>query len=312
MAVMDALVVAAVTAVAAGQHGAISVDQLRRCGMSSRRQRAAVAGGWLTQVEPRVLVVSGSGDSWHRRVQTGLLALAGAGWVSHEAAAALHRFDRAIDGAVEFTVLRSSRGRTCRSRVHTTDSVGPLDLVTVDGFRCTSATRTIIDLAHVGIARTRLEAAIDSAVRDGLTAPIVLERRLGELRGRGRWGARRLDRLLIDSGGESVLERRFLRLLRDAGLPRPETQVVQRRDGRHVGRVDFLFRDHGLVVEVSGGMGHSTPTERGRDAQRRNELQDIGLTVYEYTWTHVTERSAWVASTMRERLSRASASSGTT
>ena len=84
----------------------------------------------------------------------------------------------------------------------------------------------------------------DSAVRDGLTAPVVLERRLAQLRGSGRWGVRRLDRLLIDSGGESVLERRFLRLLRDAGLPRPETQVVQRRGGRHVGRVDFLFRDH--------------------------------------------------------------------
>jgi hypothetical protein len=172
--------------------------------------------------------------------------------------------------------------------VHTTAVVGPLDLVTVDGFRCTSATRTIIDLAHAGTAEVRLEAAIDSAVRAGLTAPIVLERRLGQLRGRGRWGARRLDALLIDSGGESLLERRFLRLVRAAGLPRPETQVVQRREGRHVARVDFLFPQHRIVVEVSGRLGHSTPTERSRDAQRRNELQDIGMTVYEYMGTRDT------------------------
>lgn len=161
--------------------------------------------------------------------------------------------------------------------VHTATVVGHADLVTVSALRCTSATRTIIDLAHAGTPPARLEAAIDSAIRLGLSSPVVIERRLDELRGPGRWGARHLDRLLVDIGGESLLERRFLQLVREAGLPRPSTQVVQRHDGRHVARVDFLFEAAGVVVEVTGRLGHSSPADRDRDAQRRNELLDLGV-----------------------------------
>ncbi len=258
--------------------------------MTAKAQRTAIAAGWLALVEPTVVVVAGSPDSWYRRLWSGLLRLNGKGWVSHEAAAGLLGFDRARTEAVEFTVFRRSRKLTCSATVHTTEQVGPHDQITVDGLRCSSATRTIIDLARARIPNRRLEAAIDSAVRLGLSAPVVLERRLAELRGPGQWGARALDRLLIDSGGETVLERRFLELMREAELPRPTTQAIQRRDGRHVGRVDFLFEPFMIVVEVTGRLGHSTSTERTKDAQRRNELTDIGFRVFEYTWTHVTER----------------------
>jgi hypothetical protein len=91
-----------------------------------------------------------------------------------------------------------------------------------------------------------------------------------------------LDALLVDSGGHSILERRFLEVVRRAGLPRPATQVIHRRDGTTFARVDFLFEAFGVVVEVSGQLGHSTPGDRARDAQRRNELQDVGRAVYEW------------------------------
>ena len=299
---MEPTVITAINNLAAGQDGAVGTKQLRAVGMTSKAQKAAVAAGWLAHVEPRVLVLTGAADTWRRRTPIGLLALDGRGWVSHEAAARLHGFDRARENAVEFTVPRSSRNLACSATVHTTASVGALDVVIVDGFRCSSATRTIIDLARARISNVRLEAAIDSAVRLGRSAPLVLERRLTEMRGPGRWGARALDRLLIDSGGESLLERRFLTLLRQAGLPRPKTQAIQRRDRQHVARVDFLFEPFPLVVEVTGRLGHSTPTERDKDAQRRNELTDLGIRVYEYTWTHITERRLWVITTMRRRL----------
>jgi very-short-patch-repair endonuclease len=78
--------------------------------------------------------------------------------------------------------------------------------------------------------------------------------------------------------------------------------VVHRKNGRHVARVDFLFDEAGVVIEVTGRLGHSTPIERARDAQRRNELQDIGRRVYEYTWEDVTERPAFVTRTLLQRL----------
>jgi very-short-patch-repair endonuclease len=95
-----------------------------------------------------------------------------------------------------------------------------------------------------------------------------------------------------------------LRLVRENGLPRPKTQCRIPHGPRQVARVDFLYEDERLVIEVSGRLGHSTPSERAKDAQRRNELQDLGFAVYEYTWGDVTTRPRWVVETLRERLAR--------
>lgn len=99
-----------------------------------------------------------------------------------------------------------------------------------------------------------------------------------------------------------MLERWFLKLVREAGLPRPETQRRIRRDEHHVARVDFLYPDQRIVVEVSGRLGHSTPTERAKDARRRNELQDLGYVVYEYTWGDVVRRPSHVVESLGQRL----------
>ncbi len=111
--------------------------------------------------------------------------------------------------------------------------------------------------------------------------------------------ARRLDDCCSTRGGHTILERRFLTLMRTAGLPhtdasgRPPT-----RRQRTFARVDFLFDDHGVVVEVSGRKGHASDAERARDAQRRNELQDIGRKVYEYTYQQVTRDPSYVVRTI--------------
>jgi hypothetical protein len=57
-----------------------------------------------------------------------------------------------------------------------------------------------------------------------------------------------------------------------------------------------------VVIEVSGRLGHSNPTDRERDAQRRNELQDLGYRVYEYTWGDLSCRPDYVVATLRQRV----------
>ena len=74
----------------------------------------------------------------------------------------------------------------------------------------------------------------------------------------------------------------------------PVPQAIHRHDGRHVARVDFLFAAQSLVVEVSGGRGHSSAAERAKDARRRNELQQLGRTVLEFTYEDVTQRPSYV------------------
>jgi very-short-patch-repair endonuclease len=302
MAGMETNATDLVTGLARAQHGVVAVSQLADLGVTRRWLENLVRRRVLRRVAAGVYTVAGAADTWHQRLTVGLLALGDESWVSHEAAAALHGLDRSRDGIAEFTVPRRAHGRRTPFRVHTTDSLPPLDRVTVGDFRCLSATRTVIDLAHARVPRVRLEAAIDSAVRLGLTSPFVLEARLGELRGSGRWGCRQLDTLLVDSGGHTMLERHFLALVREAGLPRPATQVIHRRDGVTFARVDFMFDPCGVVIEVSGCLGHSSPAERARDAQRRNELQDVGRKVYEYTWEDVTKRPGHVRATLTARL----------
>jgi hypothetical protein len=290
---------------AARQHGVVGTRQLD--GTEVRRQDLdnLVRRGVMCRVAPGVYAVAGSANTWERRLQSGLLSLGDGAFVSHEAAARLHGLDRSLPDRVELTVQRARRSVASPWHVHTTKHLRPTDVVVVRSLRASSATRTILDLARARVPRVRLEAAIDSAVRLGLSSPVVIEERLSTLRGRGRWGCRLLDELLVDSGGHTLLERRFLAIVRRAGLPRPATQVVHRHGSRTIARVDFLFAGLGVVVEVSGSHGHASPTERGIDAQRRNELQDAGRLVYEYTWHDVTRRAPFVARTLTQRLQSA-------
>ena len=98
---------------------------------------------------------------------------------------------------------------------------------------------------------------------------------------------------MLDAGGESALERRFLRLVRAADLPRPRTQVVYERESGRAMRVDFEFAT-GLVVEVSGRLGHTSDRDRQKDARRRNALQSQGVPFLEFTTADVVEDPAYV------------------
>lgn len=287
------------------QHGLITLEQIRSAGASAADLRVAKRQGWLEPAGCGVYRSPAATETLDHRRTFALLAAGPSAMLSHRCAAELLGFDRFTAGIVELTLPRAAHGRRLPCETHTTQYIGPLDRITVRGYPCTSGTRTVIDLARLRVPVVQTEAAIDSSVRLGWSSPWVIVRRLSELRGPGRWGAPLLDRLLLDSGGHTLLERRFLELVRTAGFQRPQTQVIYRADGTTVARVDFTWEEYGVVVEVSGSKGHASPSERARDAQRRNELQDLGRRVYEYTWEHVTQRADWVATTLRHRLQTA-------
>ena len=198
----------------------------------------------------------------------------------------------------EWLVPREHRGPAWVC-VHTTLRWDNGDVVTVRGVRCCTAARAIIDSAARRPSAGELETLIERAISSRLTSLPTLHRRLAALSGPGRHGVPLVRELLLDSGGESHLERRFLRLLRTAGVQRPTTQVAFRSDGTTVARVDFLFRTHGVVVEVTGRIGHSSDSARQRDARRRNDLQQRGLVVLEFTTADVIDTPEYVLSSLR-------------
>jgi hypothetical protein len=167
--------------------------------------------------------------------------------------------------------------------------------------RVVRAERLILDSPLFGFSREETENAIDSAIRKRLVAEHRLRSRVIERHSGAINGSRMLLDALVDTGGESRLERWFLRIVRDAGLARPDLRKTFRSDNRTIARVDALFPG-GLVVELAGHGTHSGRLQRQNDAQRQTELTLRGLRVLTFTYEDVRDRPAWVVARLREAL----------
>jgi very-short-patch-repair endonuclease len=216
------------------------------------------------------------------RIAKGLACGPGA-LLSHRTAAALWGVLEAPRRAVvEVTVP----GRTWRSqpgvRLHRRDLPGE-HVTRRRGIPVTSPARTLLDIA-TRLSRTGLEEAVAAADRAGLLTTQRLASLLGDFRGLpGAAPLRAVVGERMDCPTDSILERRFLRLVKRSGLPLPQTQA-------HISgyRVDFYWPDLGLVVETDGLRYHRTPADQVRDRKRDQVLTAAGFTVLRFTYQQVT------------------------
>lgn len=309
---------------AAHQEGVFSLAQARRLGFDRHAIDWRRRSGRWPLARRGVVRLPGAPPTWHSEVLAGWLVLGDRGAVARQSAAVLLGLEGvAVPGTPSFVVPRGSLAVVGGVRLHVTRALEPIDVVTVRRelppaarsdrhlrtaglvrhLRVTSAARTIIDLAPLVDDRA-LAALVDSACASGRSSPAFLARRLAALRVPGRAGTAKVEDALVDAGGHSVLERRFLRAVRLAGLPRPRCQAVHWSGGRFLARVDADFDPIPLVVEVAGRRGHSSDADRAKDAHRRNELQALGVTVLEYTYRRVVGDPEGVAAEVAAHLSR--------
>jgi very-short-patch-repair endonuclease len=68
-----------------------------------------------------------------------------------------------------------------------------------------------------------------------------------------------------------------------------------------VGRVDFVYPDARLIVEVDGRRFHGPETFES-DRRRDNAAQLVGWRVLRFTWRMVTEQPEYVVSSIRRAL----------
>ncbi len=280
------------------QHHLVTRSDVTACGLSSQQWCDRLDEGlWLPAAE-RVFQHRATPPTWDLRVRAAALSLGRDAALYGQTAARWWGLDGVRSDRVEFVVPRIRRSSDPWVQLHTTKQWHASDLMSHDGVRTTSPTRTIIDLAASRHPADSIEKAIDSAIRLRLTSIPRLTRRMTEL-APGRFGIQLLRELLLDSGGESFLERRFLRLIRTARLRRPTCQVVHATSGR-VMRVDFEFTETNVVVEVSGRLGHTSDRDRQKDARRRNALQQLGKTVLEFTTVDVLSFPDYVLVTLHK------------
>jgi hypothetical protein len=229
-------------------------------------------------------------------------------FVSGPTAAALHRFDGiSLHPPFHVTVVRGRNLQRVHHCIHTTTDLPTIDREEVAGFPVMSPTRTLLDVARFVSAST-LTAALDGALRDGMTTEELLHQRIVELRSKGRYGIPKLIAVIegceASRGGHSWLERRYLELCDGAGLPRPKAQQVLARAGGHLVRVDCRFPGTKVVVELLGYRWHRTKDQMARDAERLNALLIDGYLPLQFTYDQVTTRAADVLAQTCRALGR--------
>lgn len=304
------------TGLASTQYGAISCDDLNRLKVDARVRSRWIALGLLDRLGPRSFAIPGSPDTWQRSAWAAAADADGFGYIAGRTAARLSGLDGfelkvpdkptddsdADPNQAEVLVTRKHRNIKSPARIASTSRELPLkDTITIGGIRCLKVERLILEAPLFGFSRAEIENAIDSGIRLRLVSEQRLRAKVIKRHRKGINGGRALLEALVDTGGESRLERWFLNIVRRAGLPRPTMRKIWRADSRTIARVDASFGDV-LVVELAGHATHSSREARQRDEQRRTELTLRGIRVITFTHEDVRDRPDWITGKLLEAV----------
>lgn len=274
--------------IASRQLGLVTVAQLSACGLG----RGAIAHrrrtGTLLPVAPRVFAVGRPADAHFARHLAATLSVAGGAWLSHHAAADVWGIGaadarRPIDLLVIGTAPRPRPG----VRLRRTQRLDPVDRSRRGALPVTSVARTVVDLGAV-LSVDVLERVMAEAF--ALHRCSAAQVRAAMDRTPSSRGTRAVRAVLERAEGprrtRSEAERRFLSVVRAAGLGDPRTNV---RIGRY--EVDAVWPDERVIVEIDGYAFHGSRRRFERDRQRDAELQAAGWVVFRTTWRGVTDEA---------------------
>lgn len=302
----------AVAKLAERQHGVFTLAQVIELGgtkeaawhrLRSGRWESVRAGGGVYRL-------AGTSRTWEQDLMAVVLATGPDAAVSHRSAAALlgiSGFRRS--GVPEVTTPRAQRHRHASAVVHRSRSLPAEHLSVVNSIAVTRAARTLVDLAAV-LHPLRTQRAVDNCLSGGKVRLDDLRTVTWELAGRGRSGIG-LMRAILEArepgfvAVESELEARFSSLVEMAGLPPPRRQVEVGDAESWVGRVDFAYSQHRLLIELDGRRHHTGLLDREADRYRDNRLVAAGWRVVRITWSDLTTRPEQVVSLLRKLLSHA-------
>jgi hypothetical protein len=219
--------------------------------------------------------------------------------LSYGSAAALWGVDRERRNGIEVSVPVCLAPRDGDIYVYRRPNLRESEVVVRDGISVTSLIRTFIDIA-ARLDRTNLERAVNEADRLDLIDPLTLAEALAQHP--GKHGVGRLRDMLCEGTfqlTDSELERRFLRLVGEAGLPMPLTQQYVNDF-----RVDFYWPELGLVVETDGLRYHRTPAQQSRDGRRDQVHLAAGYTPLRFTHAQVRYQAGYVRLTLLAVVNR--------
>lgn len=243
-------------------------------------------------IHPTVYTTRTHPGGWHQDL------LAACFWskdgaASHRAAGALFSLPGCERAPVEITVRRCHLAPRAGIKLHHSNNLPPEHLTRVQRIPTTTIERTLLDLGAVW-PRIRVAAALDDALRRGLTSVKAADDCLGRVAKRGRRGCRGLrellrERWLLKTSPQSPLETRLFELIANSSLSLPDLQYRILDRGRFVARVDFCYPEAMLIIEADSWKHHSGRGDWTRDLDRRNQITDLGWRILHITWSDVTD-----------------------
>jgi hypothetical protein len=262
-------------------HGVVTRVALLDAGVTVSELKHRVRVGALLREFPGVYRVGHRAPSVEARYLAGVWACGVGAVLCDNAAAHLLVLIRGQAPAPEVMApkQRSVNGVQTRWSRH----IDPRDVTTYRGIPITTVPRTLVDLAAT-LSFDALSRACHEAEVIYRTAPrhieAVLERRPNAP------GAHDLRRIIHGDAHITLskLEKRFLALLTEAGLPLPQTN---RPAGAR--RVDCRWPDLRLTVELDSYTYHRSRYAWEQDRRREREAHARGDDHRRYTWGDVFE-----------------------
>jgi very-short-patch-repair endonuclease len=263
----------------------------------------ALRSGRLHRLYRGVYAVGHSHLGREGRRLAAVLACGEGAALSHRSAASHWGLLDTQSAFIDVTARRSREG-VRGIRLHTARSLAPQDTTTHEGIPITSVARTLLDLA-VTVRPDRLERALAQAERLQLYDYTAISDVLS--RSNGHRGRAALTRATAQEPKltRNDLEAIFLALVRQAGLPEPQTNLpLTALD--HLRQVpDFYWPTYRLVVETDGWDTHRAKAAFKRDRRKDAALVAAGWRVMRFTYEDLTTDQTTVVQRLRAAAAQA-------
>jgi hypothetical protein len=298
----------AVSELAERQHGVVSRRQLRGLGLTDHAITSRTAAGTLHPIFRGTFAVGHRAIGRKGRMLAALLACGDGAVLSHGSAAELLGLWNKTAVPVDVIVPRRAGRKIEDVRWHRVPPLEPREIEIRAGIPCTTASRTLVDMA-ARVGQKSLRRLVEQAAVLRMLDVGEVDRILS--RGRRR-GAPQLRTVLSAwrSEGEkvptlrSLLEARLFPALIEAGLPRPRCNVGLTIDGHRL-EVDLLWKEQRLAIETDGEETHGTPAAFQHDRWRDQVLMAAGYRVGRATWRQLDEEPSAVVARIKRMLQMA-------
>jgi len=275
-----------------------TVAELVAVGVSRQVVANRVRVGRWQRPLPRVVVTHSGPLSDDQRRRAALKYGGPTALLSHETAGVLLGL-RVVEDKVHVSVRHGVR-KPSMDFVVVHQSRAELSRRLVAGLPCTTVARTVVDIGCTMRSLNDVRALVADSVQRHLTTVAALERAVAQ-------AARRRPALLyqaveeVAAGSRSAGEAEFLRLIRAAQLPMPQLNAPITVSGRRF-RVDALWSDHKVVVEIDGRAWHVKAGQWESDLERQNLLHAAGYVVLRFPMRRLYEDPAGVVAEIRAVL----------